>query len=187
MSLRRVVLGHAAAIALPFAACAAQQPAPPAPAAAVPAYTLGAGEALKVTTFGEPTLTGDFTIDADGNLPLPLIGAIPAAGKTAQQLEAAIQTRLADGFLLNPRVTVEVKSYKPVYVLGEVNKPGEYAYIPGMTALAAVAKAEGFTYRAQQKKIFIKRAGESAERELALKGSVAILPGDTIRIAERYF
>lgn len=186
MSLRRVVLGHWAAIAIPFAACSAQQPAPP-PTAAAPAYALGAGEALKITTFGEPTLTGDFTIDADGNLPFPLIGAIPAMGKTAQQLQSAIQNRLADGFLLNPRVTVEVKSYRPVYVMGEVNKPGEYAYVPGMTALAAVAKAEGFTYRAQQKKVFLKRAGENVERELALKGQVFLMPGDTIRIAERYF
>lgn len=186
MSLRRFVLGYGAAGLFAIAPCAAQQSQPAAPAA-VPGYALSAGEAIKITTFGEATLTGDFSIDADGNLAFPLIGTIPAAGKTAPQLEAAIQQRLADGFLVNPRVTVEVKSYKPVYVLGEVNKPGEYAYVPGMTALAVVAKAEGFTYRAQQKRAFIKRVGMPEEVEVALTKPIQIMPGDTIRIAERYF
>lgn len=184
MRLRHFILGGCAAL-MPLAICAAQESAPA--STAVPAYALSAGEALKVTTFGEETLTGEFVIDANGNLPLPLIGSVPAAGKTADALEKAIQAKLADGFLLNPRVTVEVKSYKPVYVLGEVNKPGEYAYVPGMTVLAAVAKAEGFTYRAQQKKVFVKRAGQPDESELALGAAVQVFPGDTIRIAERYF
>ncbi len=187
MSLRIRVLGFGAAVALPLAAAAAQQPAPPPAGKAVPAYALSAGEALRITTFGEPTLTGEFAIDADGNLSFPLIGTVPAAGRNVQQLESAIRTRLADGFMVDPRVTVEVKAYKPVYVLGEVNKPGEYAYVPGMTALAVIAKAEGFTYRAQQKRFFLKRAGDAAEQALALNGSVHVMPGDTIRIAERFF
>lgn len=189
MSLRRFVLGYGAVTLIALAPCAAQEPAPTAATSstAAPTYPLGAGEALRITTFGEAALTGEFTIDADGNLAFPLIGSIRASGKTPEQLESAIKTRLADGFLINPRVTVEVKSYKPIYVLGEVNKPGEYAYVPGMTVLGLVAKAEGFTYRAQQKRVFIKRIGQPAEAELTLGAQTLVYPGDTVRIVERYF
>jgi len=176
-------------LALLLAACVAQAAVPVTAAQGqqAPSYKLSAGETLKITTFGEQSLTGDFAIGTDGVLAFPLIGSIKAAGLTPEQLEAAIRTRLGDGFLVDPKVNVEVKSFKPVYILGEVNKPGEYAYMPGMTVHAVVAKAEGFTYRAQQKRVFIKRAGEAAEKEVALSSQTAIFPGDTVRIAERYF
>jgi len=172
-----------------LAACASQDPYPvgTAPAGPDQSYLLSTGEALTVTTYGEQSLTVDFTIGTNGKLPFPLIGDIEAAGKTPKQLEEGITAALADGFVLNPRVSVQVKSFKPVYVMGEVNKPGEYAYTPGMTVLAAVAKAEGFTYRAQQKRVFLKRAGQAAETEITLTSDVVIFPGDTLRIGERYF
>lgn len=132
-------------------------------------------------------MSGDFAIGTDGILAFPLIGSVKAAGLTPEKLAIGIQNRLSDGFLLNPRVSVEVKSFKPVYVLGEVNKPGEYVFVPGMTLMAAIAKAEGFTYRAQQKRVFIRRAGENEERELTLNSETEIAPGDTLRVAERYF
>lgn len=132
-------------------------------------------------------MSGDFAIGTDGVLAFPLIGGVKAAGLTPEKLAVGIQNRLAEGFLLNPRVSVEVKNFKPVYVLGEVNKPGEYVFVPGMTLMAAIAKAEGFTYRAQQKRVFIRRAGENEERELTLNSETEIAPGDTLRVAERYF
>ena len=116
-----------------------------------------------------------------------LIGTIKAAGQTPQDLQQTLTKTLGNGYLLNPRVSVEVLSYRPIYILGEVNKPGEYDYVPGMTVLAAIAKAEGFTYRAQEKSIFLKRQGSDREVEIRLHSDTPIHPGDTLRIGERYF
>lgn len=151
------------------------------------AYVLRPGETLRVITYGEDVLTGEFNIGTDGTLSFPLIGTIKAAGETPAGLADAITDALANGFLTAPRVTVEVKNFRPIYVLGEVNKPGEYSYTADLTALAAIAKADGFTYRAQQKRIFIKRAGQPEEMLTVLSSNTPVYPGDIIRVTERYF
>jgi len=150
-------------------------------------HLLGPGERLNVITFGEPALTGEYTISAAGDLAFPLVGPIQAAGKTPQALSTELSTALANGYLLNPSVVVEVMAYRPVYVLGEVNQPGEFPYQPGLTVLAAIAKAQGFTYRARQTRVFVKRANEAEEREIPLTSDLTVLPGDIVRIGERYF
>jgi len=150
-------------------------------------YPLRAGETIQVITYGEETLTGEFSIGANGVLSFPLVGDIKAVGLTPSALGKSISAALADGYVLNPQVNVEVKNYRPVYILGEVNKPGEYPYIPDMTILAAIAKADGFTYRAQQKQIFIKRSDQPREVKIRLGSNTRIYPGDTIRITERFF
>jgi len=99
----------------------------------------------------------------------------------------AIETQLREGYLLEPKVSVQVASFRPVYILGEVNKPGEYPYTQGLTIRGAVAKADGFTYRANEKRVFLKRTGEPGERAYPLTADFAVLPGDTIRFGERYF
>lgn len=150
-------------------------------------YPLRAGETIQILTYGEETLTGEFNIGANGILSFPLVGDIKAAGLTPAALGKTIAAGLADGYVLNPQVNVEVKNYRPIYILGEVNKPGEYPYIPDMTILAAIAKADGFTYRAQQKQIFIKRSDQPREVKIRLGSNTRIYPGDTIRITERFF
>lgn len=172
-----------------LAACAHQGsfPVGAAPEAATAAHRLAPGERLRITTYGEAALTGEFTIGAGGELAFPLVGTLPAAGKTPNELGAALRTALADGFLAEPNVVVEVLAYRPFYVLGEVNEPGEFPYQPGLTVLAAIARAQGFTYRARQTRVFIKRAGEAEEREVALTSDLVIGPGDIVRIGERYF
>lgn len=150
-------------------------------------YPLRAGETIQVITYGEETLTGEFSIGANGVLSFPLVGDIKAVGLTPSALGKSISAALADGYVLNPQVNVEVKNYRPIYILGEVNKPGEYPYIPDMTILAAIAKADGFTYRAQQKQIFIKRSDQPREVKIRLGSNTRIYPGDTIRITERFF
>lgn len=172
------------------AGCAGQRPYSPDPAAAPLAaqpYRLAAGDKVHIITYNEPSLTGDFGINVNGDLAFPLIGTIKAAGQTPQDLQQTLTKTLGNGYLLNPRVSVEVLSYRPIYILGEVNKPGEYDYVPGMTVLAAIAKAEGFTYRAQEKSIFLKRQGSDREVEIRLHSDTPIHPGDTLRIGERYF
>lgn len=150
-------------------------------------YQLRAGETVQIITYGEETLTGEFSIGANGILSFPLVGNIKAAGLTPADLGVNIAAALAEGYVLNPQVNVEVKSYRPIYILGEVNKPGEYPYNPDMTVLAAIAKADGFTYRAQQKQIFIKRSDHPKEVKIMLGSNTRIYPGDTIRVMERFF
>lgn len=150
-------------------------------------YRLGPGDKLKIITYGEPTLTGEFSVSDAGKIAMPLAGDITASGLTPAELQAALEGALRKGFLKNPQVGVEVLTFRPFYVLGEVNKPGEYAYSAGMTVLNAVARANGFTYRADTKRVYIKRANEPDERRYPLTTTVTVQPGDTVRIGERYF
>lgn len=150
-------------------------------------YRLGAGDKVRVITFGEESLTGEFYVSGAGKVSLPLVGEVDAAGKTAQEFQRAVETSLKDGFLKDPKVSVEVLTYRPFYILGEVQKPGEYPYTNALTVQNAVATANGFTYRANQKKVFIKRADSNEEKEYPLTSSTPVSPGDTIRIGERFF
>jgi polysaccharide export outer membrane protein len=177
-------------------ACAAcgSAPAPSPEIAAVPAsadadqtYLLGTGDKVRITVYGETDLTGEFVVGDQGGISYPLIGEIPAARRSVADLKASLTSKLKDGYLQDPRITVEVTSYRPYYVLGEVTKPGEYPYTNGLTVLNAVAAASGFTYRANTKRVFIKRAGAGDEQALPLTATQRVQPGDTIRIGERYF
>ena len=153
----------------------------------VPAYRLGSGDKIRVITFGEEALTGEFFVSGSGKVSLPLVGEVQAAGLTIPQVQIEVETALKSGYLKEPRVSVEVLNYRPFYILGEVTKPGEYPYTSGLTVQNAVATAEGFTYRANKKKVFIKRADSSDEEPFELNGTTAVAPGDTIRIPERFF
>lgn len=158
-----------------------------APVRDIPAYKLGPGDKVRVITFGEEALTGEFQVGGSGKVSLPLVGEVQAAGLTIPEFQQAVETALKDGYLREPRVSVEVLNYRPFYILGEVKKPGEYPYTNGLTVLNAVATAEGFTYRANTKRVFIKRADSAEEREYPLTSTTPVAPGDTIRIAERFF
>ena len=160
----------------------AATPAPPSFA-----YRIGAGDRLRVTTYNEPTLSGEFTVSGAGRIAFPLLGDIEAVGKTTEELREALRRELASKFLRNPSVAVEVVNFRPVYVLGEIAKPGEIAFAEGLTAYALIAKAGGFTYRADKRRIYIRHENEPEERPYALTSDLVIRPGDTIRIGERYF
>ncbi len=158
-----------------------------APVRDIAAYKLGAGDKIRVITFGEEALTGEFQVGGSGKVSLPLIGEVAAAGLTIPEFQKAVETSLKDGYLRDPRVSVEVLNYRPFYILGEVKKPGEYPYTNGLTVMNAVATAEGFTYRANMKRVFIKRSDSSDEQEYPLDSVTPVAPGDTIRVAERFF
>ena len=152
-------------------------------------YTLAPGDKVHVIVFGEETLTGDYVITSGGNLTFPLIGNLHATDKTVEGLQAAIAKSLADGYVNNPRVSIQVISFRPFYILGEVNKPGEYPVSTGLTLQQAVASAGGYTYRANSKRAYLKRANETSEQLLDLRmgKTVVVHAGDTIRISERHF
>ena len=150
-------------------------------------YRLGTGDRLRLNVFGEDNLSGEFVVGGAGTVSLPLIGEVQATGKSPAELKTDIEAALADGYLKAPRVNIELLNYRPFFVLGEVANSGEYPYSEDMTVLNAVATAGGFTYRANKKAVFIKRAGAAAEERFALTATTPVQPGDTIRIGERLF
>lgn len=150
-------------------------------------YVLDAGDVLHVQVYGEATIAGDYTVETDGMVDLPLIGRVAAAGKTAADVAADATTRYGAGYLKTPSVTAEVRQYRPFFILGEVALAGQYPYVPGMSAQAAIAVAKGFSPRANQKFVFIRRAGSDHEDAFALTPALRIYPGDTLRVTERYF
>lgn len=152
-----------------------------------PAYRLGSGDQLRIILFGEEDLSGEFFVDGSGTVSMPLIGELDAAGKTLQEFRTELEARLRDGYLTDPRVSAEVLNYRPFYILGEVEESGEYPYTDGLTVMNAVARAGGFTYRANTRVVYIQRADTNSEVEVSLSPTLRVMPGDTIRIAERFF
>lgn len=150
-------------------------------------YALGPGDRLKLTVFGESDLSGDFTIDGAGFIRLPLVGEVSAAGYTAQQLEGVVAATLSPAYLKSPRVAVEVSTYRPFYIIGAVNRPGQYPYIDHMTALNAVALAGGFTRAAVESVVFIRREGSNQEIEVPADRTTDIRPGDVVKVHTTFF
>ena len=152
-------------------------------------YTLAPGDKIHVIVFGEDTLTGDYVITSGGNLSFPLVGNLPARNKTVEDLQTVLTAALANGYLNNPRVNIQVVSFRPFYILGEVNRPGEYPVQTGLTLQQAVAAAGGYTYRANTRRVFLKRANDTQEQLKDLRDPTLVIihAGDTIRIGERHF
>jgi polysaccharide export outer membrane protein len=151
-------------------------------------YRLGPGDKVRVTVFNEDKLSGEFVVANNGDVAVPLIGDVKAGGLTPVAFQAAVQDKLtASGMVREPKVSADVISYRPFYILGEVSKPGQYPYAIGLTVTKAVATAGGFTYRANDREVFITKEGASQETPLSLTAASWIGPGDTIRVAERHF
>jgi len=150
-------------------------------------YVLGAGDKLRLTVFGESDLSGEFTIDGSGFARLPLVGQLRAAGYTSQQLEAVIGSALVQGYLKSPRVSVEVTTYRPFYIIGAVNRPGQYAYVDHMSALNAIAMAGGFTSGAVESVVFVRREGSNREVEVPADSTTQIYPGDVVKVHNTIF
>ena len=176
-------------LALAAAACQSPEAAPlsPGPPVAATSYRLGAGDHIRIITFGEERLSGEFTVSELGVVSLPLIGTVKAGGLTIGEFSDRVEGALAQGFLKNPRVSVEVLNYRPFYILGEVGKPGEYPFTNGLTVTNAVAAAGGFTYRANTHRVFIRAQDDAREHVAPLTSTTPVHPGDTIRIPERIF
>lgn len=149
-------------------------------------YLLGVGDKLRVNVFGEEDLSGEVDVNGTGKVSLPLVGQVQAAGLTIDAFTEEVATKLKEGYLTSPKVSVEVLNYRPFYIIGEVTTPGQYPYTNGMTVLNAVAVAGGFTYRANEDKVLITR-GDQKEVAYKLTQAVKVLPGDIVKIPERFF
>ena len=172
------------------------------PMAAAGGSSLGAGEAasgrdtnklgpndrLRITVFGQPTLTGEYTLDGSGVLAFPLIGNVPADGSTTIQLQQAIAAKLEPDFLVNPNVSAEIVTRRPFYVIGEVQKPGNYPYVTDMTAVNAIAMAGGFTRRARKNDFYIRRHDKDGKMvRIEANAGTVLQAGDTLEVRERLF
>ena len=142
---------------------------------------------MRIIVFGEDNLSGEFVVNGNGNVDLPLIGGVKAQGANVREFQERVVAKYKNGYLKDPKVSVEVLNYRPFFITGEVKSGGEYPYKNGLTVQDAVAVAGGYTYRANTGKAMIRRAGQDKEQEVQLGQRVPIIPGDNIRIPERYF
>ena len=156
-------------------------------AAATAPAKLQPGDKVSINVYGEDKLSGEYQIDQSGQISLPLAGTIEAQGLTQTELEQALAKKFRSEYLKHPKVTVTISTLQPYYVMGEVTKPGEYAYKSGLNILTAIAIAGGPTYRASRSTVEIQRRGDTKKREYPMSASVPILPGDVINLPQRYF
>ncbi|WPZ37238.1 polysaccharide biosynthesis/export family protein (plasmid) [Thalassobaculum sp. OXR-137] len=154
----------------------------------VEGYRLEPGNRVRIVVFNEPNLSGDFTLDSIGNITLPLIGNVPGSGVTARELADRIADQLKRQHILqDPNVSVEVQTFRPFYVLGEVREPGEFPYTSGMTVLSAIARAGGYDYRAREGEVVLVRVVGQEQTEYRASELTPILPGDIVKVLERRF
>ncbi|MBB3963939.1 MULTISPECIES: polysaccharide biosynthesis/export family protein [Rhizobium] len=177
-----------AAMTAVLAGCNSYQPAPRAfNQATIQPYSLDSGDRLRITVFDQPSMTNTYTIDQAGYIAFPLIGQVAARGRTLQQLSGQIAQKLKQGYLRDPDVTIDVDRYRSIFIMGEVGQPGQYAYVPGMTAQNAIAVAGGFTPRANQGAVDVTRKINGQVMTGRVNISSAIIAGDTLYVRERLF
>ncbi|MEL6947972.1 MAG: polysaccharide biosynthesis/export family protein [Pseudomonadota bacterium] len=150
-------------------------------------YRLDAGDRLRVTVFEQTDLTNTYVVDKAGYIAFPLVGSVPARGRTIKEVERTVAQKLSQGFIRKPDVSVEVDRYRPFFIMGEVSTAGQYTYVPGMTVQNAIAISGGFTARAEQKSVDITRQINGKVITGRVKITDPIVPGDTIFIRERLF
>ena len=151
------------------------------------AYHLDAGDKLRVVVFGQEGLTNTYAIDAGGAITMPLIGAVPARGRTPAGLAAEISAKLRNGYIREPSVAVEVEAYRPFFILGEVAAPGQYPYVPNMSVESAVAIAGGFTPRAKRDSVTLSHTEAAGTGRFIVPLGTQLGPGDTVLVGERWF
>jgi protein involved in polysaccharide export with SLBB domain len=188
----RVLLWSAAlAVALLISGCAGNTLGEAEQQAIVAASTAPAkllpGDKIKIVVFGEDRISGDYQLDQSGQISLPLAGTIKAQGLTQTELEQELAKKFRTQYLRDPKVTVTITTLRPYYIIGEVKSPGQFQYQSGLNVLTALAIAGGPTYRASRDTVQIQRLGETSMHEYPVSASVPVLPGDVIKVPERYF
>nr|WP_083255853.1 polysaccharide biosynthesis/export family protein [Methylobrevis pamukkalensis] len=167
--------------------CVAGSPKPLADPAGDLPYRLDSGDRLRVIVFGQQDLSNSFAVDQSGYISMPLIGSIPARGKTTPELQATIAEALRGGFLRDPNVSVEVDQYRPFFIMGEVRTPGQYTYVNDMTVETAIAIAGGFSPRGDTSHVEITRTIDGKVLQGRLAMTQKVRPGDTIKVLQRLF
>jgi protein involved in polysaccharide export with SLBB domain len=176
-----------------FMACslAAQEPADPQPTPSLganeAAYRLATGDRIRVNIFNHDELSGEYQLDGEGRFSMPLIGVVDAEDLNSSELEALLVERFKPDFLVNPRIFIQLITYRPYYLIGESLGTGPFPYVAGMTYLTAIANAGGYTYRAKKDWVYVIRGDDPEQVEVKLSVEERVQPGDIVRIAERLF
>lgn len=150
-------------------------------------YRVGAGDKLSIIVFGHTDLSREVLVDGSGRVSLPLLGQIEVEGRTVAELQEDVTEALNRDFIVDPRVSIEVVTYRPFFILGQVNKPGRYPYIEGMTVRMAVALAGGFTRRAEEDTAVVIRGDDPEGERSTVELDTSIEPGDTVEVERRLF
>ena len=180
-------IAYGQAYAMASAPTGAAYAAAPRPVAYDSAYRLDAGDKLRVVVYGQEGLTNTYAIDAGGSITMPLIGSVPARGRTPAGLAAEISGKLRHGYIRDPSVAVEIEAYRPFFILGEVAAPGQYPYVPNMSVESAVAIAGGFSPRALRDRVTLAHTDSSGSMRVVVPLGTALSPGDTVLVCERWF
>jgi protein involved in polysaccharide export with SLBB domain len=190
-------LGAVACLSAALAACGGDQLAQPMQYSGADAetwlkgteeYRLASGDRLRITVFGQPEMSREYQIDGAGRLAFPLVGTFNTRGMTPAALEASLKDKLDPDYVRDAAVSVELLTFRPFYIVGEVKVPGSYSYVPGMTVLNAVAIGGGYTYRARETNFIVRRpSGDGRVTQLAATADTPLLPGDIVTVRERYF
>ena len=150
-------------------------------------YKIAPGDVLNIVIYGHDDLSGDFTVDAEGSISMPLVNQVTAIGMSTSELESQLIDMLQPDYLRNPDVSIKLTSYRPIYVLGEVQNAGSYPYQPNMSVLSAIALAGGYTYRASRSKLVVVRGDDESRQEFKIAENATLRPGDTLIIRQRFF
>lgn len=185
--MRRILLLACLVLPLALQGCAERQIPGEFQAYADTPYTLGAGDRVRVIVFGQDLLSNSYAVESSGNIAMPLIGSVHAAGRTPVQLAGEIEARLRAGYIREPRVLVEVEAYRPFFILGEVTTAGQYPFVNGMSVETAVAIAGGYTPRGRKDDAQLTRTEGGRTLTADVPVTTPVRPGDTIYIPERYF
>jgi len=185
--MRYCVLVVTACLLAALGGCTDRAPlAKPLPVFAGP-YHLDSGDRLRIVVYDQPSLTNIYEVDQAGQISMPLIGDVPAREATTDEVAQRVRARLASAYLRDPNVTVEVNTYRPFFVLGEVRTPGQYTYVPGITAETAIAMAGGYSDRANKRTVRVTRRRDGQLYEGRIAVIEQIRPGDTIYVPESLF
>ncbi|WP_371194956.1 polysaccharide biosynthesis/export family protein [Glaciecola sp. SC05] len=150
-------------------------------------YTLGSGDVIKITVFGQDDLTVETRVSNIGIIRFPFLGDIRLVGKSVNQVELLIDEGLRGDYLVDPSVSVTVLEYRPFFINGEVSKPGGYPYQHGLTVEKAAALAGGYTERAAKNSVSIRRSVTGREVSIEASLSEIVMPGDIITVPQRFF
>ena len=151
-------------------------------------YRLGSGDVISIQVLGEEDLKRDrIRLSDAATISYPILGEIKLFGKTVAELEGFIRDGLKGRYLVNPQVTVTINDYRNFFINGQVEKPGGYAYIPGLTVRKAISLAGGFKERASKEKIFVIRDNDRSQKSIRISQDETVHPGDIITVEESFF
>ena len=174
------------ALLLPLSACAINGQASGNLTETLGPYTLDSGDVLRVSVYGDAKLSGLYSVDDKGAISFPLVGPVNVRGVTTRIAAVRLTSALANGFMRDPNVAVEVSTYRPFFIQGEVGSSGQYPYVYGMSVRAAISTAGGFSETANRTRVNIFRPSGSQVIKGVVGMDFPIKPGDTIVVLQRW-